>query len=82
MEKAEVPLAPFILGLILGPMIEDNLRVGMIKTDGSFIPFLTRPISLVLFIILVSLYLWDPILLLIKYIISKINGKDKQEDTE
>ncbi len=74
MEKAEIPLAPFILGLILGPMIEDNLRVGMIKTDGSFLPFLTRPISLFLFIILISLYLWDPFVLLIKYLLNKIKG--------
>ena len=71
MEKVEIPLAPFILGLILGPMIEDNLRVGMVKTDGSFLPFLTRPISLILFIVLISLYLWDPIVLIIKHFIKK-----------
>lgn len=48
-EKLEIPLAPMILGLILGRMIEDNLRVGLIKTKGNFLPFLTRPISLALF---------------------------------
>ncbi|MFN3282618.1 MAG: tripartite tricarboxylate transporter permease, partial [Pseudothermotoga sp.] len=52
-EKLEIPLAPMILGLILGRMIEDNLRVGLIKTKGNFLPFLTRPISLVLFLLIV-----------------------------
>ncbi|WP_232503686.1 tripartite tricarboxylate transporter permease [Thermotoga profunda] len=52
-EKLEIPLAPMILGLILGRMIEDNLRVGLIKTKGNFLPFLTRPISLVLFLLII-----------------------------
>ena len=53
MEKSGLPLPPLILGLILGPMIEDNLRVGLVKTDGSFWPFLSRPISLTLILLLV-----------------------------
>jgi TctA family transporter len=44
LEAHRVPLAPLILGLILGPMVEENLRTGLIKTEGSFLPFLTRPI--------------------------------------
>jgi putative tricarboxylic transport membrane protein len=48
MEKNGLPLPPLILGLILGPMIEDNLRVGLVKTDGSFWPFFIRPISMTL----------------------------------
>ncbi len=48
-EKLSVPLAPMILGIILGPMVEDNLRVGLIKTGGDILPFLTRPISATLF---------------------------------
>ncbi|MBN1648276.1 MAG: tripartite tricarboxylate transporter permease [Spirochaetales bacterium] len=74
MEKGGIPLPPFILGLILGPMVEENLRVGLIKTDGSFLPFLTRPISFVLFLILASLYLWDPVKAGIKFLIRKGKG--------
>lgn len=48
MEKKNLPLAPLILGLILGPMVEENLRVGLVKTHGSFLPFVTRPISVLL----------------------------------
>ncbi len=48
LEKNDVPLPPLILGLILGPMVERNLRVGLVRTGGDFLPFLTRPISAVL----------------------------------
>ena len=61
MERAAMPLAPLILGRILGPMIEENLRIGLIKTSGSFAAFLNRPISFTLFLILVVMFLWDPI---------------------
>lgn len=54
MERNGIPLTPMVLGLILGPMVEDNLRVGLVKTQGRLAPFFTRPICLILvaFIIL------------------------------
>ena len=52
LEKLDVPLAPLILGLILGPMVENNLRVGLIKTHGSFLLFITRPISFSIIVIM------------------------------
>lgn len=52
LERLDVPLAPLILGLILGPMVENNLRVGLIKTQGAFLPFLTRPISFSIIVIM------------------------------
>lgn len=66
MEKVEIPLVPLILGIILGPMIEANLRIGLIKTDGRFLPFFSRPISLILFLILAALFLWEPITALLR----------------
>ena len=51
-EKAGIPLPPLILALILGPMIENNLRIGLVKTSGNLMPFFTRPISLTLVIII------------------------------
>ncbi len=47
MEKFEFPLTPIILGFILGPMIETNLRRGLIASQGSYLPFITHPISAV-----------------------------------
>ena len=46
----EFPAAPFVLGFILGPMADANIRRSLILTDGSIGPFFTRPISLVLFL--------------------------------
>ncbi|MBU8913332.1 MAG: tripartite tricarboxylate transporter permease [Spirochaetales bacterium] len=66
MEKAKIPLVPLILGIILGPMIESNLRIGLIKTTGRFLPFISRPISIVLVLILAALFLWEPLAGLIK----------------
>ena len=43
----KIPSAPFILGFILGPMAEVNLRRGLQLSKGSFYPFLSRPVSAV-----------------------------------
>jgi putative tricarboxylic transport membrane protein len=51
MDIGEIPVSPLILGFILGPMVEVNLRRGLTYTEGSFLPFLTRPVSLVLLLI-------------------------------
>ena len=43
--RLEMDAAPLLLGFILGPMLEENFRRAMLLSRGSFIPFLTRPIS-------------------------------------
>ncbi|MDR1625042.1 MAG: tripartite tricarboxylate transporter permease [Spirochaetia bacterium] len=45
--KVKIPLPPIILGFILGPILETNLRRGLMLSSGSFLPFLTKPISAV-----------------------------------
>ena len=39
-------MAPFVLGLVLGPLLDKSLRRGLVLSDGSVAPFFTRPISL------------------------------------
>lgn len=51
-------LGPFILGLILGPILEENFRRSMSLSDGSFLPFVTRPIPQVLIGLLVIVIVW------------------------
>lgn len=53
LRKMKYPDAPLILGLILGPMLDENLRRGLILNNGSLIPFFTRPISIVLIIFII-----------------------------
>ncbi len=38
MEENGFPVAPAILGLVLGPMLEENFMTSMIKADGDFSP--------------------------------------------
>jgi len=45
LRRADVPLAPLVLGLILGPTMEANLRRALILSRGDWIGILTRPIT-------------------------------------
>jgi putative tricarboxylic transport membrane protein len=51
MEKFGFSLTPVILGFILGPIIETNLRRGLMFSQGDFLPFVTRPISVIFLLI-------------------------------
>jgi len=50
-DKIKFPLAPIILGMVLGPMAEEEFRRSLVMSNGSFSIFFTRPICLVLLII-------------------------------
>lgn len=50
-KKLEFPLAPAILTLILGPLMERSLRESLSLSQGDYRIFFTRPISLVFLII-------------------------------
>src|SRR3954464_3851500 len=39
-------MAPLVLGLVLGPLLDKSLRRGLVLSDGSLAPFFTRPIAL------------------------------------
>jgi len=41
----DFPLAPILLGLVLGPMIEENFRRALLLSRGNMAVFVTRPIS-------------------------------------
>ncbi len=41
-------MAPFVLGMVLGPLLDKSLRRGLVLSDGSLDPFFTRPISMAL----------------------------------
>jgi len=56
MEENGFPVAPAILGIVLGTMIEDNFMASMIKADGELAGFFSRPIAATLGI--VTILLW------------------------
>ncbi|TFH61687.1 tripartite tricarboxylate transporter permease [Peribacillus frigoritolerans] len=68
LSKNDYPIAPLVLGLVLGPMIENNMRRALTISDGDYSMFFTRPLSLT-FLIVTALWLLIPVLL-------KKRGKD------
>jgi TctA family transporter len=57
MEENGFPVAPTILGIVLGPMLEDNFMSSMIKADGDLLGFFSRPIAATLGIVVMLLWL-------------------------
>jgi putative tricarboxylic transport membrane protein len=53
----DFPMAPMILGFILGGMMEDNLRRALTISDGSFAFLWERPITLTILILTIVLLL-------------------------
>ncbi len=49
LEKNNYPVAPLLLALILGPMVEENLRRSLILSEGSYTIFVTQPIAAIIF---------------------------------
>ena len=45
MEENGIPVAPLILGLVLGELLEQSFMTSMIKSDGAFLVFFPRPIA-------------------------------------
>jgi putative tricarboxylic transport membrane protein len=43
--RLDLPIVPLLLGIILGPMAEENLRKSLILSDGSLSIFITKPIA-------------------------------------
>ncbi len=52
LEKADFPLAPIVIGLILGGLCEENLRQAL-SADPHVMTFFTRPISAAFFVLTV-----------------------------
>lgn len=56
LKRNKFPIAPVILGLILGELIEENLRLSL--TRGSAWAFFTRPMSAVFLVLALVLFVW------------------------
>ncbi len=66
MEENGIPVAPAILGLVLGPMLEQNFITSLIKSDGSLIAFFERPIAGVLGVATILIWLLPLLLRLVR----------------
>ncbi len=50
-ERFKFPIAPLVLGTILGPLAEDNFMTTMVSFNNDWTVFFTRPISLIILVI-------------------------------
>ncbi|MCC2634679.1 MAG: C4-dicarboxylate transporter permease, partial [Ramlibacter sp.] len=57
LEANRFPIAPAILGVVLGGMLEENFITSMIKSNGDLGAFFTRPIAMVLATVTVLVWL-------------------------
>lgn len=56
MEENGIPMAPAILGIVLGRVLEDNFMLSMLKSQGNLAAFFERPVAAVLGAITVALW--------------------------
>lgn len=47
LERNDYPLAPFVIGFILAPIAEVNLRSATMFTDGAILPLLLTPVPII-----------------------------------
>jgi putative tricarboxylic transport membrane protein len=53
LRRADFPIAPVILGVILGPLMEAQLRRTLIVSDGDLSALVSRPLSIALLVVAV-----------------------------
>jgi TctA family transporter len=58
MEEHGIPVAPLVLGLVLGELLEQSFMTSMIKADGSLLAFFTRPIAGILGALTLGIWAW------------------------
>ncbi|MCI7605284.1 MAG: tripartite tricarboxylate transporter permease [Spirochaetales bacterium] len=67
------PIPPLVIGVILGNMADANLRRGLMVSKGSLLPFIQRPVCLILVIIIIFTFLSGTSFF--KNFLSKLKGK-------
>ncbi|HEY9238131.1 MAG TPA: tripartite tricarboxylate transporter permease [Burkholderiaceae bacterium] len=58
MERWGFPVAPTILGVVLGTMLEEHFFSSLIKADGNFLVFFERPIAGTLGAVVLLVWFW------------------------
>lgn len=57
LERSGYALAPFVIGFILAPIAEENLRSATMFTDGAIMPLLLTPVPIAVIIISMIMFL-------------------------
>ena len=78
MEENGFPIAPTVLGIVLGPLVEENFMTSMMKADGNLLGFFERPIAAVLGAITLGIWAW----VIVGWIRSVARGRRAPLDAE
>ena len=74
MERNDYPVAPIVLGLVLGPILEQNFMISMIKSDWNLALFFVRPIGAFLGAITIAIWFFPFLTPLLERTKKKNNG--------
>jgi TctA family transporter len=66
MEENGFPVAPMVLGMVLGKIVEESFTNSMIKADGNIIAFFDRPIAGGLALVFFAIWLLPIVTRLVK----------------
>ena len=61
LEYCRVPLGPFVIGFVLSPIAEEQLRASLMMSDGNLAEILTRPYALLFLALAVLTIIWPNI---------------------
>ncbi len=64
LRKADYPLAPLVLALVLGPLMEKSFRQTLIAEQGNVLAFVERPLSGMFIALSVLFFILPPVKLL------------------
>ena len=59
LQRVRIPLAPIVLGLVLGPTLEQQYRTALILSEGRHRTFLESPFALCFFALIITLVAWQ-----------------------
>ena len=62
LEENGFPVAPAILGVVLGGMLEENFISSMIKSDGDLLGFFSRPLAATLGVLTLAAWFLPPLI--------------------
>lgn len=81
MKNNGVPIAPMVLGLVVGKdLVDSNFRRAILAGDGSLLPFVTRPTCIVLILLLLIICgkgIFLTILRKIRSVVGKSNSRNR-----
>lgn len=61
LEAVKAPLGPFVIGFVLSPIAEEQLRAALMMTDGDFGSILARPWAMFFVFLMVLTLAWPPL---------------------